>query len=126
MFYDIINLQSSERIPIMFEFFKFIWSFLSTAFSGFGNILCEKVFKKKKEKRHNKTNKSLSDQEIILHAIERSNDFYQKEIFMRYFYKYKNKFSDDDIKNITQKMEENHPNYCILLNILLGLIESIN
>lgn len=108
----------------MMEFLKGIWTFLLAAFSGFGNIMCERLFKKDKLKKHNKKDKSFSDKEIILDAIERSNVFYQKEIFMRYFYKYKNNFSDDDVKHIAQQMEENHPNYCILLNILLGLIES--
>lgn len=110
----------------MVEFLKGVWTFLLAAFSGFGNIICEKLLKKGKSNKHNKKDKFISDKEIILDAIERSSDFYQKEIFMRFFYKYKNNFSADDIKNLTQKMEEQHPNYCILLNILLGLIESIN
>lgn len=83
----------------MMEFLKGIWTFLLAAFSGFGNIMCERLFKKDKLKKHNKKDKSFSDKEIILDAIERSNVFYQKEIFMRYFYKYKNNFSDDDVKH---------------------------
>ena len=108
----------------MIDLLKKVWSILSVFFSGCGNILLEKIFKKSKFKKHNKDNKFRSDKEIILDAMERSSDFYQKEVFMRYFYKYKNNFSTDDIKDLTKKMEENHPNYCILLNILLGLIES--
>lgn len=110
----------------MIEFLKGIWTFLLAAFSGFGNIIFEKLFKKGKSKKHNQNHNSLSDKEIILEAIERHSDFYQKEIFMRFFYKYKNKFSADDVKNLTQKMEEEHPDYCILLNILFGLIDSPN
>lgn len=110
----------------MIEFLKEVWASLLALFSGCGNIIFGKVFKKIKSKKHNKESKSFSDKEIILDAIERSNDFYQKEIFMRFFYKYKNNFSADDVKNLTQEMEKQYPNYCILLNILLGLIESIN
>lgn len=108
----------------MIELLKEAWTFLLAAFSGFGNILCEKIFKKDKSENHNKKNKSFSDKKIILDAIEHHNDFYQMKIFLRFFYKYKNNFTADDVKILTQKMEVSNPNYCILLNILLGLIES--
>lgn len=108
----------------MIEFLKGVWTFLLAAFSGFGNIICEKLFKKGKSKKHNQKDKSFSDKGIILDAIKHSSDFYQKQIFLRYFYKYKNNFSDEDVKHLTQQMEKNQPNYCVLLNILLGLIES--
>lgn len=110
----------------MIEFLKGVWIFLSAFFSGCGNIIFEKLFKKSKSKNHNKESKYLSDKEIILDAIDRSSDFYKKEIFIRFFYKYKKNFSSDDVKNLTEEMEKQHPNYCILLNMLLGLIESIN
>lgn len=106
--------------------FKFLDKFFSTAFSGFGIPICQKLSKKLCSKNNKSKRNNQSDQEIILYAIDHYGKSKQEEIFMRYFYKYKNKFSADDVKNLTQKMEEEHPNYCILLNILFGLIDSPN
>ena len=79
----------------MIEFLKGVWAFLLAFFSGCGNIIFGKIFKKIKSKEYNKESKFFSDKDIILDAIDSSNVFYQKEIFMRFFYKYKNNFSDD-------------------------------
>lgn len=114
-------------MPVMVKSLKIVWSFLSTAFSGFGNIICERIFKNKKSKKRNQKSKSFyNDKEIILHSIECHTYDNQRAIFMRYFYKYKKHFDADDVEKLTQKLEENHPNYDVLLNILLGLIESVN
>lgn len=107
------------------EFLKIILTFLSTAFSGFGNIICEKLFKNRNSKKHNKNKSDLSDKEIILHSINHDDYTKQREVFLRYFYKYKNHFTEDDVNNLLQKSEKDHPNYSNLLSILCGLIESI-
>ena len=100
---------------------------IATAFSGFGNLISEKIFKKPYINNKSKANsKILEDLESIKRAIAFPNSHNQEGVFTHFFYKYKDKFSSDDVELIKNKLSADKPNYNILLNALLGLIESIN
>lgn len=50
----------------------------------------------------------------------------KKNIFLRYFNKYKDIFCKDDIEELNKQLSTSFPNYSNLLSQLLGLIEALN
>lgn len=113
----------------MLDFLNKIFSnpFISTTFSGFGTSISAKLLKNKKTKiKHNINYQLQSDIDDIIKVIRHPSSFNQEEVFTHYFYKYKNRLSTDDVELLKNKLSENNPNYKLLLNALLGLIESIN
>ena len=113
----------------MLEFLNKIFSnsFISTAFSGFGTSIGGKLLNRKNTKNKLTKNDQLqSDIDAITKAIHYPSSHNQEEVFTHYFYKYKSKLSTDDVKILKNKLSVGKPDYGILLNALLGLIESIN
>lgn len=113
-------------------------SFISTFFSGFGTALIQWLTSKfhKNKSTSVENNVKSQDNKPELSPIQKDISAIQKsiqsdlssrkeEIYYRYFNKYKNKFSTDDISNLNKQSSEIFPNYNILLSELLGLIESI-
>jgi len=65
------------------------------------------------------------DIQTIQHSIRCDLSYDQKNVFLRFFNKYKKSFSKDDIDSLNKKSSESFPKYDNLLNELLGLIESL-
>lgn len=65
------------------------------------------------------------DIQIIKNSILRDYSYAQKETFVRFFNKYKDKFKTEDITTLQVESSKISPDYGILLSALLGLIESI-
>lgn len=67
-----------------------------------------------------------SDIKEIEHSIKFDLSHDQKNIFLRYFNKYKDNFCKDDIEELNKRLSTSFPNYSNLLSQLLGLIEALN
>lgn len=65
------------------------------------------------------------DIETIKKSLKYELSSQQKNTYLRFFNKYKNHFSPEDINSLRKKSSEFSPNYENLLSELLGLIESI-
>lgn len=124
--------------------------FLSVAFSGFGIslisliILTYKIIKrqslKKQSKQCTEDFSKISDTSSIqsttandINTIKSSLSSlfpFQEEIYVRYFNKYKKKLDPNDVTLLNEQYEHlrqtSIPNYSILLNKLIGLLEAID
>lgn len=65
------------------------------------------------------------DIQIIENSIKHDLSYQQKNVYLRFFNKYKGSFSNDDIDSLNKKSSASLPKYDNLLSELLGLIESI-
>lgn len=65
------------------------------------------------------------DIQVITKSIKCDLSFKQKNVYLRFFNKYKKYFSKDDIDSLNKKSSEFSPEYDNLLSELLGLIESL-
>lgn len=65
------------------------------------------------------------DLETIQYSIDHHFTDKQKNIYLRFFNKYKNSFSKDDVDSLNKESSEFMPKYDELLSKLHGLIESL-
>ena len=65
------------------------------------------------------------DIQTIQYSIDRHFSYQQKNTYLRFFNKYKESFSKDDIDSLNKESSEFSPKYDNLLSKLQGLIESL-
>ena len=117
---------------------SFIGSLIISAFDGIGTLIFDKILSQfKKEKKTKKISETPTvpvlkipsqlqkDIQTIENSIKHDISHDQKNVYLRFFNKYKSHFSSDDIILLNKKSSEICPNYGNLLSELLGLIESI-
>lgn len=66
-----------------------------------------------------------SDIKVIEQSIKFDLSYNQKNIFLRYFNKYKNNFKRIDVDSLNKQLTLFSPDYSSLLSQLLGLIETL-
>lgn len=125
---------------------------LSIAFSGFGLALIPAIFCISKKiwashkhsnsqtftseiktniifsqpEQTNNPSKIESDIKTIENSIKFDLSSNQKNVFLRYFNKYKNQLNKNDVGSLYKQLTLSSTNYSSLLSQLLGLIEALN
>lgn len=115
--------------------------FIAVPFSGFGTAVFSSIQNKfsKKEQPSDRlnalnavepvTNSAISEltEDIlaIQNSINRDLPYDQKNVFIRFFNKYKDNLKQSDVEKLSNEADSFVPNYSNLLSRLLGLLEAL-